>query len=688
MAFAVQEFRLERDVALSREQAWHLLSNTDHLNRAIGLPEVLFEPLPDDLTILYREARARLGGVPMRYREYPFNWVVNAEYSIRRVFESGPLAEITGGIKLSDSQVLEGGTLLEITARILPGNALGIALAQVVGGNSLRKTWKYVRDHIEAQFGPQSFEPAQAAQDKDALAPAEAVPLASTSSAPESASAPSPNSLPGEGSGSELVQSQALGSQGLPRPLRAPNVDMSALKIVVRKLAAMPRDPRRPRLDGPTIARLAEWVGTRGDDEVASLRPFRLAREWGVDEDQALRVFLYATRAGLLNLSWNLMCPNCRVSKSDEEHLDQVGSPFHCDACGIEYSANFDRYIELRFRPAPSIRAVNASEYCIGGPFVTPHVLVQHLIEPGQTHTLPVPASPSSLRLRVFRLNHAVELREEAPAIDRLVYAPGGWEQASVAPRDGNVTVENASGHDILVVIEKEEWDALAVTAARVTTLNEFRDLFGSEVLAPGQSVSIESLTLFFSDLRDSTAMYEYAGDSSAFGRVRAHFDFVTRHVEANRGAVVKTIGDAVMAAFASPGDAVRAAIQMQEHIGEFNREHFAQIDDEGEAPAVERSQFENEGRHPFILKIGLHHGPAIAVNSNARLDYFGRTVNLASRIQTASRGGDVVVSGEVFERNDVRRAIAEAGARVQPFQGNLKGIEDVVEMYRISPAK
>ncbi len=686
MPLPPQEFRLERDIALSRAQTWHLLSHTDHLNRAIGLPEVLFAPLPPDRGVLYREARARLSGVPVRYREYPFNWVVQESYSILRAFDGGPLAEITGGILLRDSLQMPGGTLLEITARVLPSNVLGVALAKAVAGNSLRKTWKYVHDHIRALYGERAFLPAQTALDQAAavleppdsqLASAGGLPAAAIATSTWEARTARPNPDAALKPGAPAAQIEMIRRElGLPRPLRAPQVNELALENALRRLQAQPRESWRARLEPAIIEQLARWIRTRGDDEAASLRPFHLAREWRSDPHQTLRVFLYATRCGLLNLSWNLMCPNCRVSKVDEEHLEAVASPFHCDACGVDYSANFDQYIELRFRPHPDVRLVVPTEYCVGGPFVTPHVLVQQLIARGQQRVLPVPEVSHDLRVRVFRLNHEVEIDDEAPAVPRLVYTDAGWPVERAAAVDGHLTVENASGRDILVAIEKVEWDELAVTAARVTTLNEFRDLFGSEVLATGQSVGVESLTLFFSDLKDSTAMYERTGDAQAFGRVRAHFEFLQRHIEARDGAVVKTIGDALMAVFRSPHHAVQAALEMQAHVGSFNQELQLELEARGRG--------DKAAQHPIILKIGLHLGPAIAVTSNERLDYFGRTVNLAARIQNASQGGDVVISGEVYERSDVRQLIQRSGARVRPFHANLKGIDGLVELYQL----
>ena len=87
-------------------------------------------------------------------------------------------------------------------------------------------------------------------------------------------------------------------------------------------------------------------------------------------------------------------------------------------------------------------------------------------------------------------------------------------------------------------------------------------------------------------------------------------------------GAVVKTIGDAVMASFGDPANAVKAALAMQARIAD----------------------------HELVLKLGVHVGPSVVVNLNDRLDYFGSTVNMAARLQGQSQGGDIVLSRAVAD--------------------------------------
>ena len=91
-----------------------------------------------------------------------------------------------------------------------------------------------------------------------------------------------------------------------------------------------------------------------------------------------------------------------------------------------------------------------------------------------------------------------------------------------------------------------------------------FRDVYKADNLSADQRLKITSLTFLFTDLKGSTALYERVGDIAAFDLVRAHFQALLEIISAEKGAVVKTIGDAVMATFIAPAQAVAAGLRMR----------------------------------------------------------------------------------------------------------------------------
>jgi len=198
-----------------------------------------------------------------------------------------------------------------------------------------------------------------------------------------------------------------------------------------------------------------------------------------------------------------------------------------------------------------------------------------------------------------------------------------------------------------------------------VTALQAFRDLFASEGLRPGERISVGTLPVLFTDLKDSTRLYREIGDATAFGRVMNHFDVLREAIAAEDGALVKTIGDAVMAVFRRPAAALRAMLQAQAKLAH-----------------------PPDGMMPLTLKAGLHIGPCIAVTLNDRLDYFGSTVNLAARLEAQSTGDDVVISTAVYSDPEVRELLGDAdnALTTKRFEIPLKGFDqEQFELWRVS---
>ena len=232
----------------------------------------------------------------------------------------------------------------------------------------------------------------------------------------------------------------------------------------------------------------------------------------------------------------------------------------------------------------------------------------------------------------------------------------------------GALEVTNGLGTEALVVIERETWREAAATAALVTSLQDFRDLFPSEAVAPGEEIGIASLAVLFTDLKGSTDLYRALGDAKAFSFVQNHFRYLVEAVSNHRGGVVKTMGDAVMATFASGRDALEAAAAMQRGWVEFRHGH---------------------GDHAGVsLKIGLHQGPAIAINNAGKLDYFGTTINMAARVQAQSEGDDVVFTQAIEEDPQVRAYLASEGGKRETMTVALKGLGGGHTLIRSRPVK
>ena len=300
----------------------------------------------------------------------------------------------------------------------------------------------------------------------------------------------------------------------------------------------------------------------------------------------------------------------------------------------------------------------------------TPHIWLHVTVAAGELRSFEVALPAGGYRLAQPRAWASMcDVDFTGGGFPRVDLAEGEVRAGPAAPPE-QVEIENRSGSALTVVVEERQWLRDALTADRVTSLQAFRDLFSDQVLRPGDEVAVARVALMFTDLKGSTSLFNRIGDAAAYHLVRDHFAFLAAIVREQRGAIVKTIGDAIMASFADPADALRAALAIQEKIGAFN-----QAQNLGKA----------QGDADLTIKLGLHLGPSIVVTLNGRLDYFGATVNMAARLQGASQGGDIVLSQEMA--SDPLVAELLAGLALEQKTARLKGFDAPVAYSRICAA-
>ena len=390
-------------------------------------------------------------------------------------------------------------------------------------------------------------------------------------------------------------------------------------------------------------------LAERPDEEVSQMRPFELADRWAVDRRELLRVFLHATRAGLVDLRWQINCPVCRVAAQVVGSLADVTGSVHCAACNIGYGVDFGTHVEAVFQCHPAIRAVESSVYCASSPAFLPHVVAQLALRPDSARDEPADLKPGLFHLRLLSTGGSTEVQLADGASLHVVVNGNEIRAESRPSKDGAITLHASADHAAVVVIERTGMDANAVLGSVVATFPDFLDLFATEAPATGVELSVAHLALLFSDLTGSTALYGQVGDARAFAIVQEHFRDMTQAVAEHRGAVVKTMGDAVMASFASEKDAVAAAIAM------------IRLCRERHGIPGPRSQARGFA------------GPCLAVRANERLDFFGTTVNLAARLQARASGGQLVLTEELALESQVGALIA--AFPVSRFKASLKGI-------------
>ncbi len=458
----------------------------------------------------------------------------------------------------------------------------------------------------------------------------------------------------------------AAGQRPQPFTYQAPEIDDARRGGIDAMVAAIEATP-----NGHGLARkLADHLLSAQEVDLWRVRPLALARMWNCPPRHAIELCLQAVRAGLLELRWDLLCPRCRVAKGWSGGLDRLPQGAHCGSCNIDYERDFSRNVEASFHPAPSVRALESGEYCMWGPMSVPHVKVQVLLQPGETRELQADLPFGPYRFRTLEPGPEADFDWPAGDLPALVIGDG---DVTTGPPAGPhlLRLVNNSARPRIALIEDRAWVADALTADRVTALQAFRDLFSGDVLRPGDEVAVGRIALLFSDLKGSTALYQAIGDANAYRLVRDHFAVLAEAIRDHDGAIVKTIGDAVMAAFVAPAQAVAAALDIQARIATFNRQR-------------ETGTEAGQGHPPLVIKLGVHTGPTIAVTLNDRLDYFGSTVNMAARLQGESRGGEIVLSPDLAEDPAIQPLLA--GRDLRPDQAALKGYDQAIRFFRLLP--
>lgn len=607
MSYREFHYRWEYDLKASPESLWPFVSDTNRFNRDTSVPPLEVHEGKQRLRNARRRAALSLFGMPVQWEEQPFEWVRPTRFGVSRSYSKGPIAELRALAVLAPKP--DGGTrfVYELWAR--PNSILGfVAIPLQIGFAASRKFNKAFRKYDEF-------------------------------------------------AGSEEIINTPLSAESFSS---LPEAQANRLATATTRLKA----------DGaePAIAnRLAIFVQQADDFALAKIKPYQLADDWGEPRRSVLETCLRATRVGLLDLQWELLCPLCRGAQGGGSSLADLDSKAHCDTCLIDFTVNFDRFVELTFRPNDAIRQLDVKDYCIGSPQRTPHVVAQQLLPAQTNRVLELPLEIGNYRLRALELGGELPVRVAAEGLTTAVVSVSGrgWsaEELVLAPRT-SLELKNETAAEQLFILERLAWSDQAATAAEVTALQIFRDLFSSEALRRGEQFSVGTLTVLFTDLKSSTQLYREIGDATAFGRVLNHFDVVKKLIAEQDGALVKTIGDAVMAVFRRPASALKAMLEAQQILAS--------------PPA---------GVAPLILKAGIHSGPCIAVTLNDRLDYFGSTVNLAARLESLSTGNDVIISRALHDDPEVRELLDSEGFEAVPFQHELKGFaEEQFELWRVAP--
>jgi len=457
----------------------------------------------------------------------------------------------------------------------------------------------------------------------------------------------------------------------------------------------------RQSSDGCVVDMLERMVRDAPDHALNKMNALDLAAREGVGEELLIAALLNAVGLGIFEMTWSVMCPSCAGVLSANRSLKTLDrEQYSCAFCAAGYETTLDNLVEVTFTVSPRIRKIAAhspdelsvTEYyrqIFWSSAIDLPADLEKLLREVTLETVDVPPGERAIlslhlpkgTLIVFDpVTHAAQFlevsgdeareRQNLSMIFNKVQAP--VETAALRPGSLRLAFENRTESRVLptVWVANQALDDLlkrrkpVLTAKRLLTNQTFRDIYRTDTLAIGQRLKILSLTFLFSDLKDSTELYERVGDLVAFDLVNEHFRLLQEIIASERGAVVKTIGDAIMATFETPDRAIAAALRMREAMSDLGAERQHQS---------------------LRLKMGIHEGSCLAVTLNAQQDYFGQTVNVASRVQGIAASRSIVVTESVVENAHARALLESNGLKPTLRRVALSGIADKVSIYEIS---
>lgn len=462
------------------------------------------------------------------------------------------------------------------------------------------------------------------------------------------------------------------------------------------------REMEKRRAWGPgLVSCLEQFIRTADDDALFRVNPFTFAREQAIAELDALDLLLHASALGLFTLDWALFCPRCCCVAESFRSLSAVRNTYRCSLCQVQHETTLDDYIAVTFTINSEIREIplhHPEQLSAWDRMFKVASTPDGLLPNGEplrdarasftkavcevpangTTRIEIAATPGTMIAAspAGRAALLLNVSDRMSGVEQIV--PVRWSAGEVT----EYTTGDLSSGRVTFVIENDTPDSGTFLAfilppgikpgatpihfqpflnpKRLLTSQTFRDLFRSEVIQAGDGIAIRDLAVLFTDVKGSTELYERIGDLNAFSVVQRHFDRLQQVIVRHRGVMVKTIGDAVMAAFMNPADAMAAALEMQDVHGQ-------------DGPLERRD---------VPLKIGVHRGAAIAVTLNQTVDYFGQTVNIASRIQNLADANEIYLSEDVFRAPDVQPLLAQVGA--EPSLTKLRGMHEGIRVFRI----
>jgi len=589
----VIEYRFYYDLQADITDLWPRLTDTSDINRRLGFSKMKFYERKGRLF-----GSNRVLGMRQEWEEIPWQWEEETFLSTERIYSKGPVLYVRATYLVSI--IAPGETRVVVYFAWVPRDVRGKIVFNLARP-FLDKKYRRVMETIAAQSGAGiqfNLQPVNYLQTSER------------------------KKGPSNGKGLQKIRDILL-REGLADDL---------IKDLVHFVSSAP---------GHELHRIRPRVLVRGLNR--ELRPF-------------LELMLYSTRAGLLNMTWDVVCPHCRGIRERVDHLWEIPKQSKCDVCKIDFDTTGINALEITFHVNPEIRKIEEVFYCSAEPAKKNHIRFQKEVEQGDTMVTLLPLEEGRYRLRVLgdKIFNLLDVQNDNPSHD-ILWEPEMVNKYFQTTPGVSIRIDNTEGERNIFIIEENAEDADALRPADLFNFQEFRDIFSAEALSHDLSIDVGIQNILYIDIVGSTDLYHREGNSGAFSIVREYFKINHDVAKKYSGALIKTMGDAVMISFERSIDAVRAA-------------------------AAFMSIFNDHHEHsPVKVRITLNRGPCLAVNLNSGIDYFGQPVNVVAKLQVYAGAGDIVMTDDFIREPLVTAYLKKKGFSMKnPRVGTVKGYGDL----------
>lgn len=598
---------LSLPLKVSVRELWPPLSDSSSFNRRMKTAAMTFSEKDG---ILY--GQSVVAGIRQEWEEVPWEWEYGREIRNERIYSRGFLLRNIGHYILEQR---DGETVLNAYFGFLPKNPGGRILLGLGKKQFIAQFRKACRD-IEKEI-IESRKPAKALANPPAF---------------------------------------GFGKMGDGQE-RSKN---SILKI--KRMGAQLKEMEG--IDSGIVDSFINYILNAPDSALFRMRPFGLAEKLDADRNELLTIMLHATKLGLINMTWDIICPHCQGIRERADHLWNVNNRSSCEVCEIEFDTSSVNALEISFHINPYIVSVEPVYYCSAEPAKKAHMKFQRSLAPSESYEYPLNLKPGRYRLRIkgekqYRYIDLISDREPG----RLLWDNDREADSSEGGAGSVLVVRNGGDTTRTYILEETEEDQYALRPRDLFNFQDFRDLFSKESLSMDLSIDIGVQNILFVDVIKSSELYRSVGDSRAFSLIRELFTESHGIAVRYQGAIIKTMGDAVMLAFENPINALFAS-----------------------AAFMSRFDGAPEKKNPLTLRITLNRGPCLAVKLNSLIDYFGQPVNTVAKLQAYAHAGEVVAS-ENFMSNELIQSFLKK-KDLSPGEravADLPGIGEVV-YWRMRP--